>query len=116
MTSQRKKWIAFCLSFPGAYEDYPFHDDNWTMMRAGNRKTFAAIYERLGLLRINVKCEPMQADFWRSVYPAVTPGYHMNKVHWNTITLDGSMTEDEICEMMAHSYEQVRDKGKKCRK
>ncbi len=58
----------------------------------------------------------MQADFWRSVYPAVTPGYHMNKVHWNTITLDGSMTEDEICEMIAHSYEQVRDKGKKCRK
>lgn len=112
----REKWITFCKTFAGAYEDYPFHDENWTMMRAANKKTFAAIYERGGLLCINVKSEPMQADFWREVYPAVIPGYHMNKVHWNTILLDGSIEDAAVEEMIAHSYGLVQPKRPENRK
>lgn len=101
----RRHWIAFCLSFPGAYEDYPFSDSNWTVMRhRENRRTFALVYDREGLVRINVKCDPMQAEFFRQVYPSVTPGYHMNKTHWNTLTLDGSIPDRELQGMIADSF------------
>lgn len=101
----RRKWIAFCLSLPGAYEDYPFSDSNWTVMRHHeNAKTFALIYERGGQMHINVKCEPLQAAFFRQVYPAVTPGYHMNKTHWNTLTLDGSIPVQELQGMIVDSF------------
>lgn len=101
----RRHWINFCLTFAGAYEDYPFADTNFTAMRhRDSGKTFALIFERLGHIQINVKCEPMQADFYRRAYPSVTPGYHMNKTHWNTITLDGSVPDEEIAAMITDSY------------
>lgn len=101
----RRHWIDFCLTFAGAYEDYPFADSNWTVMRhRGSGKTFAMIYERQGHIQINVKCEPMQADFYRRAYPSVTPGYHMNKIHWNTITLDGGVPDAETASMITESY------------
>lgn len=115
--NSRKEVIDYCLSFPGVYEDYPFHDANWTAMRCSNKRTFAFIYERNGNLYVNLKCDPVQADFWRNVYTAVSAGYHMNKTHWNTLLLDGSVPDPEIGEMIRHSYELVRPKtGKKCGK
>lgn len=104
----RKQWIIYCLTFEGAYEDYPFHDDNWTVMRCRrNRKCFAYLYERNGFLCINVKCHPDWALVWRRTYPAVIPGYHMNKEHWNTLILDGTLPDEEIRRMIAESYDQV---------
>lgn len=109
-TGIRKKWIAFCLAFPGAYEDYPF-DDNWTAMRHGaNRRTFAFLYEREGHLWMNLKCEPFEADFLRRAYPSVTPAYHMNKTHWNTVALDGSVPDGAVEKMIADSYHLIRPK------
>lgn len=101
----RRRWIDHCLTFAGAYEDYPFTDSNWTVMRhRESGKTFALIYERQGYVHINVKCEPMQADFYRQAYASVTPGYHMNKTHWNAITLDGSIPDEEIASMIGESF------------
>jgi len=111
------KWelIEYCLTFADAYEDYPF-DEEWAAMRhVSNQKNFAFIYERGGKLCVNLKCEPMQADFWRRVYSAVTPAYHMNKQHWNTVVVDMSLSDEEIYEMINHSYCLTAPKAKKAR-
>ena len=91
--TNRQAVIKFCLSLgENVYEDYPFDDTNWTVMRhRGNKKGFALLYEYQGRLQVNVKCEPAGIDFWRDRFAGVLPGYHMNKAHWNTILLDGSV-------------------------
>ena len=100
----RKEAIAACMTLPDAYEDYPF-DDTWTVMRhQTTKKMFAAIYEREGRIWINVKAEPNWGDFWKTVYPAVVPAYHMNKLHWISIILDGSMTDQDIFHLIDDSY------------
>lgn len=107
----RRELVDLCLTFPGAYEDYPFDDDNWTVVRhRQNKKIFAWIYERNGGLHINLKCEPMKADFWRDVYQSVTPGFHMNKEHWNTITMGGDVPPDELAAMIADSHSLTKAK------
>ncbi|MBE7062676.1 MAG: MmcQ/YjbR family DNA-binding protein [Ruminococcaceae bacterium] len=109
----RQEVIDFCLSFNDTYEDYPFHDVNWTIMRhKGNQKMFAAIYERMGNIWINVKCDPDFTYIWRSTYAAVIPAYHMNKWHWNSIILDGTVPTGEIKNMIGNSYELTKPKRK----
>lgn len=105
MTS-REQVIQYCLTFLDVFEDYPFRDPGWTCMR--NRRTnriFAWIYERQGHIWVNVKCDPQWRDFWRNTYTSVLPGYHMNKEHWNSIILDGTVPEKEIQRMIAESYD-----------
>ena len=103
--------MAACLRHTDVFEDYPFDDPNWTCMRRKtNRKIFAAIFERDGKIWINLKAEPMRAEFWRAAYPAVLPGYHMNKRHWISVILDGSMSDDEILPLIEDSYELTFDR------
>lgn len=107
----RKQLIDYCLTLPGAYEDYPFDDFNWTVMRHGyNKKTFALIFERRGNIWVNVKCEPVKAEFLRSVNQSVIPGYHMNKTHWNSIIVDGNMPMEAVYGMIADSYDLIKPK------
>lgn len=101
----RQEVIDFCLTLKGAYEDYPFHDANWTVMRhKENRKMFAAVYEHQGNIWVNVKCDPGMTYMWRNAFCAVVPAYHMNKEHWNSIILDGSIDDDDIKNMICDSY------------
>jgi len=101
----KRELIEYCLTYPDAFEDYPF-DENWTAMRhSGNKKSFAFIYERDSRLCINLKCDPMKADFLRRVYHDVTAGYHMNKEHWNTVTIGGDVPDTELYEMIRHSHD-----------
>lgn len=100
----RREAVDFCLSLKGTYEDYPFNDFNWTVMRCKkNKKTFALIFERQGRIWINVKCEPNLAELWRNTYDSVIPAYHMNKKHWNSIILDGTVPNTEIQNMILDS-------------
>jgi predicted DNA-binding protein (MmcQ/YjbR family) len=109
----KRDLIDYCLTYPGAYEDYPF-DENWTAMRhSGNKKSFAFIYERDGKLCANLKCNPVKADFLRQMYRDVTAAYHMNKEHWNTVAIGGDVPEDELFDMIAHSHELTRPKTKR---
>jgi predicted DNA-binding protein (MmcQ/YjbR family) len=85
-------------------QDYPFGDDVLVLRVAG--KIFALIPLDASP-RVNLKCDPAWAELLRQTYPAVTPGYHMNKTHWNTVMLDGTIPDDEVLEMVDHSYEQV---------
>lgn len=109
----RKEAIRYCMTFQDVYEDYPFRDDNWTLMRhKDSKKSFATIYERLGRIWINVKCDPEWRDFWRSTYASVIPAYHMNKEHWSSIILDGSVPDGDIQRMITESYEITKPKAK----
>jgi predicted DNA-binding protein (MmcQ/YjbR family) len=111
----KQELIDYCLTFAGAYEDYPF-DDIWAVMRHGaNKKGFAFIYERDGKVCVNVKCEPNKADFLRQVYNDLTPGYHFNKRHWNTIFVGGDVPEQEIRDMIQESYDLIKPSNKKMR-
>jgi len=114
----RQEIIDFCLTFPAAYEDYPFDDSTdpgaWTAMRhRTNKKTFAFIAVHSGQLIANLKCDPAEADFLRQIYDSVTPGYHMNKTHWNTVVIDGDVPEDELKQMIESSYDLIKPKARK---
>ena len=65
---------------------------------------FALFYKKDDLYQINLKCDPQQAVMLRDIFSAVKPGYHMNKTHWNTVLLDGSLPQGEIERMIDHSY------------
>ena len=106
----REEALAYGLSFDNVYEEKPFHDPNWQLVRVrGSKKAFLWIYERNGFINLNVKVAPEWRDFWRSAYDSVTAGYHLNKEHWNTIILDGTIPEKEIRRMIAESYDLVTD-------
>ena len=110
---KREEVIEFCLKEKDAYEDKPFHDPNWTVIRhRANRKVFAWIFEREGNIWINVKCDPQWRDFWREAFASVLPAYHLNKEHWNSVILDGSVPDGEIKRMIEESYELTRPKKK----
>ena len=110
----RKEAVEACLSLPGAYEDYPFDDANWACMRhSSNKKIFALIFDRGGRVWINVKNEPSWGDFWRSEFPAVVPAYHMNKIHWSGIILDGSLPREVIMRLITDSYDLTAPKRAK---
>lgn len=82
----RKQLMELCASLPDAQVDAPFAgDENIVARHKSNRKWFALICELDGKLCINLKCEPMEAEFLRHVYPGVRPAWHMNKIHWNTV-------------------------------
>ncbi len=106
--------LKYGLSFPDTYQDAPFHDDNWQLVRySGNKKAFLWVYEKDGQINLNVKVEPEKAFFWREIYRSVLPGYHLNKEHWNTIILDGSIPDKDIRIMIADSYCLISDSPSK---
>lgn len=96
---------AFLLSLPEAREDFPFGPEV-AVMKVGDRM-FATLGTHDGQWRVNLKCEPQQALMLRDIFEAVHPGYHMNKQHWNTVFLDGSIPRSELERMMEHSYDLV---------
>ena len=107
----REEVLKYGLSFPSTYQDAPFHDPNWQLVRVRkNKKVFLWTYERNGNICINVKMDPEGRDFWRATYSSVQPGYHQNKEHWSTVILDGTVPADEIKRMIAESYDLVVDK------
>lgn len=93
---------SYLLSRPEAREDFPFGPDVAVMKI--DSKMFATLAQAEGVARMNLKCDPDQALMLRDIFPAVLPGYHMNKRHWNTVVLDGSVPPGEIERMIDHSY------------
>ncbi|WP_371378054.1 MmcQ/YjbR family DNA-binding protein [Sporomusa aerivorans] len=100
-----KVLYSYCLTKPGAIEDYPFGPDIIVIKVAG--KIFALLWRRDGKDTLSLKCNPDYAEILRKQYPGVTPGYHLNKRHWNTVLLDGRIPEDEIRQFIDHSYDLV---------
>jgi predicted DNA-binding protein (MmcQ/YjbR family) len=96
---------TYCLSKPGVEEDFPF--DLTTMVFKVGGKMFALTDINDEPLRISLKCEPMYAIILRQDYTAIIPGYHLNKQHWNTIILDGSIPAKLTKELIDLSYDLV---------
>lgn len=107
----RKDVIDYCLKLGNRYEDYPFRDKNWTLMRhKKNKKVFAWIFEKEEHIWINVKCEHGMLELWRQVYKSVVPAFHLNKDHWNSIILDGTIPDEEVYKMINESYHLTKTK------
>ncbi len=92
----------YLLSKSGAVEGFPF--DAVTLVIKVSGKMFALVGINDDPLRLNLKCDPGKAEILREIYPAILPGYHMNKRHWNTVILDGSIADTEIWSMIDDSY------------
>ena len=97
----------YALSLNGVAEHFPF--DEVTLVFKVNNKMFLLLPLDEVDLSINVKCDPELAIELREEYPdTVLPGYHMNKKHWNTVCVNGTLNWNRIKEMISHSYELVR--------
>jgi predicted DNA-binding protein (MmcQ/YjbR family) len=97
----------YCISKKNITESFPFGDDTLVFKTAG--RIFAMVNLE-GDLSLNLKCDPAQAMELRERYSSVTPGYHMNKKHWNTILIDGSVPDKELFSWIDHSYDLVLKK------
>jgi predicted DNA-binding protein (MmcQ/YjbR family) len=95
----------YCLAKPGAQETYPFGTEH-TVFKVGG-KMFALTPAEAEPASINLKCDPTRAMILRQEYPEITPGYHMNKTHWNTLDLTGNLPAELVWELIDHSYELV---------
>jgi predicted DNA-binding protein (MmcQ/YjbR family) len=102
----------YCISKPDVTEGLPFGDDTLVFKVSG--KIFA-LTSLSGDLTINLKCDPERAISLREEYPCIRPGYHMNKVHWNTIYVDGTLSDNKIRELIDHSYDLVAKSTKRKR-
>jgi predicted DNA-binding protein (MmcQ/YjbR family) len=94
-----------CLAFPGAAETFPFGPETSVFKVEGKMFALSRLAGRP--LSVSLKCEPALAEQLRQIHPAVLPGYHLNKRHWNTVMLDGSIPEQLIKDMVEDSYDLV---------
>jgi predicted DNA-binding protein (MmcQ/YjbR family) len=95
----------WCLEQAGAIEEFPFGPEN-SVFKVGG-KIFAITALDRTPLEVSVKCEPELADQLRASYAAIRPGYHLNKRHWNTVTVDGSLSDRLVRELIEDSYDLV---------
>ena len=104
--SSKADWLRErCLGLPGASEEFPFGDEV-SVFKVGG-KMFALSHLDGEPLQVSVKCDPELAVQLRAAYAAIGPGYHLNKRHWNTITLDGSVADEVVCDLLGDSYDLV---------
>jgi len=101
----------YCLSKEDVTSSFPFGPE--TLVFKISEKVFCLMGLDRDPLSINLKCDPELAMELRERHPAVIPGYHMNKKHWNTVSLDGSLTSKQIKEFIDHSYNLVKPKKRK---
>jgi len=100
-----KQLEEFILSLPNSQLDYPFGEG--TEVYKTNDKMFALINEGSNPVRISLKCDPLLAETLREKYETVLPGYHLNKKHWNTVVCSGQLTNEELKDLIVHSYHLV---------
>ena len=112
----RKRLIEFALTYTEAGADSPFEDTPETVVlrHKDTGKWFGLIMKLPDGDAVNLKCEPMNADFLRGVYKGVIPAYHMNKTHWNTVFLSSDVPDEELERMVEDSFHLTQKKiGKK---
>jgi len=99
-----EEYRNFCLSLPATSESFPF-DEKVLVFKVENKMFALTNVDQY--TSINLKCEPERAIELREQYPSVRPGFHMSKKHWNTINLDGSISNKLLEEWILHSYDRV---------
>lgn len=101
---RQEEFRKYCLSKNGVTEEFPF--DETTRVFKVKGKIFAITGSEYPL-KVNLKCDPERAAELRERYEDIVPGYHMNKMHWNTVNFEGSLSDKELKIMIDHSYELV---------
>ncbi|HET9411385.1 MAG TPA: MmcQ/YjbR family DNA-binding protein [Candidatus Saccharimonadales bacterium] len=101
----QKSLEEFILAMPGAALDYPFGTEVAVYKVHG--KMFALIAEGSEPVRLSVKTDPKLSELLRERYESVQPGYHLNKKHWNTIVCSGQLSDQELHDLIVHSYHLV---------
>src|SRR5262245_37277952 len=96
----------YCLSLPGATETFPF-SPGVSVFKAANGKMFGITTETADPLDISVKCEPEVGELLRAQYDSIAPGYHLNKRHWITVTLNREVPDERVRELVLDSFELV---------
>ncbi len=96
---------TYMLAKPATTQEQPFGPEVLVFKVVG--KMYALVAWQDTPLSLSLKCNPDLAQSLRATYPAITPGYHLNKEHWNTLLLDGSIPEAEVLSLIDHSYELV---------
>ena len=102
-----EEFREYCISKQGVTEEFPFGEMTLVFKVMG--KMFALI-NLDGDWSLSLKCDPQRAIELREIYPAIQPGYHMNKSLWNTVMMDGSLNKKLILDLIDHSYQLVVDK------
>lgn len=102
-----EEFREYCMLKPGVTEEFPFGKDTLVFKVVG--KMFA-LTNLDGDWSLNLKCDPERAIELREKYATIRPGYHMNKIHWNTVMMDGSLSRDFVLQLIDHSYQLVVDK------
>lgn len=100
-----EEYRDYCMSKPGTTEEFPFDDKTLVFKVSGKMYALTDVED---FKSINLKCEPQLAIELREQFAAVEPGYHMNKQHWNTVTVNGDAPDDMIYRWIDDSYELVK--------
>ena len=98
-----------CLNHLGAVETFPFGDDSPAVFKVGGKMFALSYLGRRGPLTVSLKCDPPLAEQLRAAYPEVAPGYHLDKRHWNTVTLNEGLSDALVRDMIEDSYDLVVD-------
>lgn len=100
-----EEFREYCLAKKGVEETFPFGEDTLVFKVMG--KMFALTGLDSLVFTVNLKCDPDRTIELREQYPEIQPGYHMNKLHWNTVSFDGELEDRFLCELIDHSYDLV---------
>ena len=103
-----QQFYEFCLAKKGVEETFPFDEDTLVMKVGGKMFALTSLREwENGGPSLNLKCEPGRGEELRSQYDDIKPGYHMSKVHWNTVAVNGGVSDKLLRELIDHSYDLV---------
>lgn len=103
-----ENYYEYCLSKKGVTEHFPFDEDTLVFKVGGKMFALSSLVQwEKGEPSINLKCDPDRAQELRAEYSDIRPGFHMSKVHWNTITVNGELSTAMVKELIDHSYDLV---------
>ncbi len=103
-----QQFFEFCLSKKGVTEHFPFDEDTLVFKVGGKMFALSSLsnWEK-GMPAVNLKCDPERAEELRANYNDIKPGFHMSKIHWNTIAINGDVSDKFLRELIEHSYDLV---------
>ena len=103
-----QQFFEYCLSKKAVTEHFPFDKDTLVFKVGGKMFALTSLQQwENGSASVNLKCDPEQAEELRANYEAITPGYHMSKVHWNTVSFNGDVSDKMMCQLIDDSYNLV---------
>jgi predicted DNA-binding protein (MmcQ/YjbR family) len=103
-----QQFYEFCLSKKGVTEHFPFDEETLVFKVGGKMFCLTSLKEwEKGTPSLNLKCDPERAEELRAEYEAIIPGWHMSKIHWNTVAFNSDVSDKMMRELINHSYELV---------